>query len=159
MGNIWDRYKGAESGEGVETIEAGLRASQIGVDLTEEEQKILKEPEEKARQQASDQLQRALDGQDTPTMGNGLVEAARMRNEAAQDGGKGKKKKKSDAAMQLLLAQLSDFQAQIDWYDGEIERLRNAFSKNKHPFSSFRKVSSSLGVAFNPPFRAASSTS
>ena len=125
MGNIWDRYKGAESGEGVETIEAGLRASQIGVDLTEEEQKILKEPEEKARQQASDQLQRALDGQGTPTMGNGLVEAARMRNEAAQDGGKGKKKKKSDAAMQLLLAQLSDFQAQIDWYDGEIERLRN----------------------------------
>ncbi len=34
-----------------------------------------------------------------------------------------------------------------------------AVSKNKHLFSSFRKVSSSLGVAFNPPFRAASSTS
>ena len=34
-----------------------------------------------------------------------------------------------------------------------------AVSKNKHPFSSYRKVSSSLRVAFNSHFRAASSTS
>jgi hypothetical protein len=37
--------------------------------------------------------------------------------------------------------------------------LRLAVSKNKHPFSTFRKVSSSLGVAFYTLFRAALSTS
>jgi len=37
--------------------------------------------------------------------------------------------------------------------ESQFQKLCGAVSKNKHPFSTFRKVSPSPGVACNPSFR------
>lgn len=126
MKNETDNQRQEERPTTDEALEAGRRAAQDAVDLAEEEQNIQREPELQARQQAADQLQRALDGQDTSTMGNGLVAAARQRNEAAQDDGKGKKKK-NDAILQAmlndLLSDMSDIEASYGGMDGLAEQV------------------------------------